>query len=159
MLVCAQAAWVASGPSPCCSSRSSSPCICSSGTCTLAMLLALLVTRQELPRRGRPSRPYRQGLRWLAALALAAVLLADRLGRMGQQQLRGASPARPSRLVSMAAPRNWISTSAFTLLRELGETRDGQPLPGEALITIHWLHRLGAPGCHRTHHRPRLGDS
>ncbi|MDE2439827.1 MAG: COX15/CtaA family protein, partial [Betaproteobacteria bacterium] len=33
---------------------------------------------------------------------------------------------------------------AFAVFRELGETSDGKPLPVDALIAIHWLHRLGA---------------
>lgn len=33
---------------------------------------------------------------------------------------------------------------AFHLIRDLGETSDGNPLPLEALTAIHWSHRLGA---------------
>lgn len=111
------------------------------GMCTLALLLALLM-RQTAPAPLQaavaPSR-----LRWLAALALAAVF--------GQIALGGWVSSNYASLACSAFP-NCIDGGtpsmdfrhAFTVFRELGETADGQPLPGEALITIHWLHRLGA---------------
>ncbi|MDY0014489.1 MAG: COX15/CtaA family protein [Rhodocyclaceae bacterium] len=33
---------------------------------------------------------------------------------------------------------------AFHVVRELGMTADGEPLPSGALVAIHWAHRLGA---------------
>lgn len=42
----------------------------------------------------------------------------------------------------------WLPTmdfaNAFHMVRELGETADGGQLPFEALVAIHWSHRVGA---------------
>lgn len=111
------------------------------GMCTLAMLLALHM--RQAPLSPMPVAAVPAGLRWLAALALAAVF--------GQIALGGWVSSNYAALACTAFPNCSDGGAplmdfghAFTVFRALGETADGQPLPGEALIAIHWLHRLGA---------------
>lgn len=111
------------------------------GMCTLALLLALLMRQTALPPLPAAAQP--PGLRWLAALALTAVF--------GQIALGGWVSSNYAALACTAFPAcldgdlpQMDFHHAFTIFRELGETADGQPLPGAALIAIHWLHRLGA---------------
>jgi cytochrome c oxidase assembly protein subunit 15 len=111
------------------------------GMCTLAMLLALLMRQSTLAVPPIGSVP--TGLRWLAALALAAVFCQIALGGWVSSNYAALACTAFPACIDGGAPQLDFD-HAFTLLRELGETRDGQPLPGEALIAIHWLHRLGA---------------
>src|SRR5574343_1128851 len=111
------------------------------GMCTLAMLLALLMRQSSLATPPVGSVP--TGLRRLAALALAAVFCQIALGGWVSSNYAALACTAFPACIDGGAPQLDFD-HAFTLLRELGETRDGQPLPGEALITIHWLHRLGA---------------
>ncbi|MCG2577435.1 COX15/CtaA family protein [Dechloromonas sp. XY25] len=111
------------------------------GMSTLALLLALLMRQaapSPLPVTAVPIR-----LRWLAGLVLATVF--------GQIAIGGWVSSNYAALACTAFPHCLDGGTpamdfhhAFTLFRELGETAAGQPLPGEALIAIHWLHRLGA---------------
>lgn len=111
------------------------------GMSTLALLLALYLrqTLQTSPSVDAPS----IAMRWLAAASLVAVL--------GQIALGGWVSSNYAALACTAFPHCLDGGApeldfrhAFTVTRELGQTIDGQALPGEALITIHWLHRLGA---------------
>ena len=111
------------------------------GMCTLAMLLALLMRQSVLAAPPVGSVP--TGLRWLAALALAAVFCQIALGGWVSSNYAALACTSFPTCLDGGTPQLDFH-HAFTLLRELGETGDGQPLPGEALVTIHWLHRLGA---------------
>ncbi|HLO61484.1 MAG TPA: COX15/CtaA family protein [Azonexus sp.] len=111
------------------------------GMCTLALLLALLMrqaTPAPLQAAAVPS-----GLHWLAVLALAAVVSQIALGGWVSSNYASLACTAFPNCIDGGAP-SMDFRHAFTVFRELGETADGQPLPGEALIAIHWLHRLGA---------------
>jgi len=111
------------------------------GMCTLAMLLALLVRQITLA--PEPVAVVPPGLRWLAGLALAAVFSQIALGGWVSSNYAALACTAFPNCIDGSAP-SMDFRHAFTVFRELGETADGQPLPGEALIAIHWLHRLGA---------------
>ena len=104
------------------------------GLCLLALLVWLC--RALAPGRRAGGRAHAGA----AALALAAARGADRAGRLGQRQLRGAGVRR---LAAVRRPgcRRWISPRLH-LVRELGKTDDGELLPLAALIAIHWSHRM-----------------
>lgn len=111
------------------------------GMCTLAMLLALLM-RQAAPV-PLPASAQPPGLRWLAALVLAAVFGQIALGGWVSSNYAALACTTFPACVDGDMPQMDFH-HAFTLFRELGETANGHPLPGEALVAIHWLHRLGA---------------
>jgi cytochrome c oxidase assembly protein subunit 15 len=111
------------------------------GMCTLALLLALFI--RQSPPSTLPVAAAPAGLRRLAALALAAIFGQIALGGWVSSNYAAlACSAFPHCLDGGTPPMDFHH--AFTLFRELGETAAGQPLRGEALIAIHWLHRLGA---------------
>jgi len=108
------------------------------GMTTLGLLVWLLL-RETAP---RPlERP--RSLRPLALIALLAVVLQIALG--------GWTSSNYAALACTDFPTcqgSWLPdmdfAHAFTLHRELGQTRDGGLLPFAALTAIHWSHRIGA---------------
>ena len=108
------------------------------GMATLALLIALLLR----PSHDAP-RPPAEGLRLPAALALLAVILQIALGGwVSSNYAAFACAGFPTCLGSWMPPMDFAH--AFHLTRELGQTVDGQSLPGEALAAIQWSHRAGA---------------
>jgi len=108
------------------------------GMTTLALLVALLLRSfAGAPLTAPPA------LRWLATLALLAVVLQIALG--------GWVSSNYAALACNGFPTcqgTWVPemdlAHAFTLHRELGQTADGALLSHTALVAIHWSHRLGA---------------
>jgi heme a synthase len=109
------------------------------GMSTLALLLALiLVTGNRTP-----SSPQRASRRWLAAVALLAVIAQIALG--GWVSSNYAALACPDFPLCQGQWQPAADFSqAFKLHRELGQTDDGQLLGNAALTAVHWSHRLGA---------------
>jgi cytochrome c oxidase assembly protein subunit 15 len=111
------------------------------GMSTLALLLSLYLRQNQ--QFSSPTASVTMGIRWLAACSLAAVLAQIALGGWVSSNYAAlACTAFPHCLDGSSAEFDF--RHAFTLTRELGQTIDGQALPTEALMTIHWLHRLGA---------------
>lgn len=108
------------------------------GMTTLA-LLALLARRDGSPPPGNAG----SLLRGLAALALLVVVVQIALG--GWVSSNYAALACPDFPTCRGA---WMPemdvTHAFQIRRELGHTAGGTLLSNEALVAIHWAHRLGA---------------
>ena len=114
------------------------------GMMTLA-LLAWLSARQGAAR-APVSEPTPTGhsaaARWATA-ALVVLGLQIVLGGWVSTNYAGmACPDLPLCQGSAVPPMD--VDQGFSLARRLGETRDGAPLPGEALTAIHWVHRIGA---------------
>lgn len=116
------------------------------GMTTLA-LLAWLSARQGATRQTvlvSPPAPtgHSAAARWATA-ALVVLGLQIVLGGWVSTNYAGmACPDLPLCQGSVVPPMD--VDQGFSLARRLGETRDGAPLPGEALTAIHWMHRVGA---------------
>jgi len=109
------------------------------GISTLALLLALFL----LTGSRTPTSLQRLSLRWLAAVALLAVIAQIALG--GWVSSNYAALACPDFPLCQGQWQPATDFSqAFRLHRELGQTDDGQPLSNAALTAVHWSHRLGA---------------
>lgn len=108
------------------------------GMTTLALLVTLLLrTFAGAPLTAPPA------LRWLATLALLAVVLQIALG--GWVSSNYAALACNGFPTCQGA---WLPemdlAHAFTVHRELGQAADGTLLSHAALVAVHWSHRLGA---------------
>ncbi len=80
---------------------------------------------------------------WMTWLAIAALYVQIFLGGwVSTNYAVLACPDFPGCHGSLAPKVDWVQ--GFSLFRELGFTVDGQPFPHEALMAIHWAHRLGA---------------
>ncbi len=109
------------------------------GMTTLSVLVALLLKAGK-PLSDSPASP---GLRWLAAVALAAVIVQIALGGWVSSNYAAlACPDFPQCQGQWRPDMNFAE--AFSLHRELGMTAAGGLLSVEALTAIHWAHRLGA---------------
>lgn len=106
----------------------------------LLALLVWLALRESPPARVAAAAGQ---LRALAVAALLAVLVQIALG--GWVSTNYAVLACSDFPLCQGA---WIPTldfrHAFTLWRELGRTGDGEIIPFQALVTIHWVHRVFA---------------
>ncbi|MGE5640162.1 MAG: COX15/CtaA family protein, partial [Clostridia bacterium] len=108
------------------------------GMATFALLLLLFL-------RTNSSAPLAQaaGLRPVAAAALAALAVQIALGGWVSANYAAlACPDLPGCL-GQALP-HMDFRNAFHVFRELGRTGDGELLPMEALVAIHWTHRVFA---------------
>ena len=110
------------------------------GGMSLLALLVWLALREEPP---RPLGPGAAGLRMLATAAFG--LLAVQIALGGWVSTNYAVLACPDfplchgRLVPQMD-----FAQGFTLWRALGMTGDGEPIPFQALVAIHWVHRVFA---------------
>jgi len=104
------------------------------GMATLALLIWL-----ALAQRAHASAPEMRALRPVAAAALAVLALQILLG--GWVSANYAALACPDLPLCRGA---MDYASAFHVVRELGQTADGQLLSFDALRAIHWTHRLFA---------------
>lgn len=111
------------------------------GMSTLALLVWMLLALTPAGEGARGPFPF--GLRWLAALSLAAVVLQIALGGWVSSNYAAlACTDFPTCLGAWKPEMDF--DAAFSLHRELGRTASGQLLPGDALTAIHWAHRVGA---------------
>ncbi len=106
------------------------------------LLLLALLAQQHASFRNR-ALPLRPATRRFVVLALAAVFAQSALG--GWVSTNYAVLACPD--VPLCQGRWWPTMdfgNGFTLLRDLGQTGAGSYLPYDALVAIHWVHRVGA---------------
>jgi cytochrome c oxidase assembly protein subunit 15 len=90
-----------------------------------------------------PAAPKARALRVPAATALAVLAVQIALGGWVSSNYAAlACPDLPLCLGQAAPPMDF--GNAFHVLRELGRTPQGEPLSREALVAIHWSHRLFA---------------
>ena len=95
-------------------------------------------------RRGRRHCPLRTRGRTLACRRrwrAGAAGRADRAGRLGQHELRGAGLHRFPALQRPAGCRRWISSTASTCGASSARPPTATYLPFAALTAIHWTHR------------------
>jgi heme a synthase len=110
------------------------------GGMTILALITLLASRY-VP--WGPDRGARGVLRPAALIGLLLVAAQIILGGWVSTNYAAlACPDLPLCRGALMPPMDF--THAFHLLRELGQTAQGELLPNEALIAIHWLHRVGA---------------
>lgn len=113
------------------------------GMSTLALLVWMLLSRKPEMNDEAAVAPSPFMLRFLAALSLLAVILQIALG--GWVSSNYAALACNDFPTCLGAWRPEMDfDTAFSLHRELGRTASGDFLPGNALIAIHWSHRVGA---------------
>ena len=112
------------------------------GMTTLALAAWLALRQLALPRRP-VNASFRSRLRWCAAAGLAIVILQIALG--------GWVSSNYAALACVDFPTchgAWLPQMdfrhGFQLVRELGRTAEGGHLSYQALIAIHWTHRVGA---------------
>lgn len=108
------------------------------GMATLALLVWLALSQNEhaFPQDAKP-------LRVPAVLALAAVVIQIALGGWVSANYAAlACPDLPGCRGQVFPPMDFAN--AFHVLRELGRTGEGGLLPLEALVAIHWTHRMFA---------------
>jgi cytochrome c oxidase assembly protein subunit 15 len=87
--------------------------------------------------------PEGRAMRGAAALALAAVAAQIALGGWVSANYAAlACPDLPLCLGQAVPPMDFAN--GFHMVRELGRTDEGEPLPQAALIAIHWSHRMFA---------------
>jgi cytochrome c oxidase assembly protein subunit 15 len=111
------------------------------GMLTLSLLWWLAL--DAAPRRAALSRDLMGNLRPLALAALAALVLQIVLGGWVSTNYAAlACPDFPTCLGQWAPAGNF--SDAFHVVRPLGMTAQGDPLPADALSTIHWVHRMFA---------------
>jgi cytochrome c oxidase assembly protein subunit 15 len=110
------------------------------GMAILALLVWLALREMDLP---APPASISRRLRPWAAAGLA--ILACQIALGGWVSSNYAALACPDFPTCQGA---WLPQMdfrhAFPAMRELGMTAAGAPLPNEALVAIHWAHRLGA---------------
>jgi heme a synthase len=108
------------------------------GMLTLALLVWLALGQWRYA-----TAPRARELRWPAAIGLAAAAAQIALGGWVSANYAAlACPDLPLCLGEALPPMDFVN--AFHVVRELGMTGDGQLLSREALIAIHWTHRLFA---------------
>ena len=113
------------------------------GMSTLALLVWMLLSRKPEMNDEAAVAPSPFMLRFLAALSLLAVILQIALG--GWVSSNYAALACNDFPTCLGAWRPEMDfDTAFSLHRELGRIASGDFLPGNALIAIHWSHRVGA---------------
>jgi cytochrome c oxidase assembly protein subunit 15 len=112
------------------------------GGMTLLALLVWLYARQSDPSR-RASDGMAAPPRAWAALALVLVFGQIALGGWVSSNYAAlACPDFPLCHGRLVPPMDW--SHAFDVVRKLGMTVDGEPIPTESLVAIHFTHRLGA---------------
>jgi len=108
------------------------------GMAILALLLWLALSQFEFT-----VEPQSRSIRFYAALALLALLVQIGLGGWVSANYAAlACPDLPGCLGQAVPKMNFAD--AFHVLRELGRTGDGELLPLDALVAIHWTHRMFA---------------
>ncbi len=108
------------------------------GMATFALLVLLFLRVNSFSTPGGASR-----LRSLAAAALVALVVQIALGGWVSANYAAlACPDLPGCLGQALPPMDFHN--AFHVFRELGRTGEGELLPMEALVAIHWTHRLFA---------------
>jgi len=108
------------------------------GMATLALLLWFALSQLRFD-----SEPRAREIRFAAAFALALVVIQIALGGWVSANYAAlACPDLPGCL-GEAMPKMDFA-NAFHVLRELGRTGDGALLPFDALVAIHWTHRMFA---------------
>jgi cytochrome c oxidase assembly protein subunit 15 len=108
------------------------------GMATFALLLLLFLRVNSFP-----ASPRALALRPVAAVALAALIVQIALGGWVSANYAAlACPDLPGCLGQAVPPMDF--RNAFHVFRELGRTGEGELLPMEALVAIHWTHRLFA---------------
>ena len=108
------------------------------GMTTLALLVWLAVSQWQFERA-----PEARAVRHSAAIALAAVAIQIALGGWVSANYAAlACPDLPGCIGTAFPPMDFAN--AFHVVRELGRTGEGGVLPAEALIAIHWTHRVFA---------------
>jgi cytochrome c oxidase assembly protein subunit 15 len=108
------------------------------GGMTLLALLAWLALREA------PPAPLPAAARGLRPLALAAfIVLAVQIALGGWVSTNYAVLACPDFPLCQGrlAPPGMDFSAGFTLWRDLGMTSSGTPIPYQALVAIHWVHR------------------
>jgi cytochrome c oxidase assembly protein subunit 15 len=108
------------------------------GMTTLALLVWLWASDTSPRSTGRPI-----ALRLTALAALLVVMVQIALGGWVSSNYAALACSDLPTCQGVWLP-SMDFARAFTLLRELGRSGDGQFLPFEALIAIHWVHRMGA---------------
>jgi cytochrome c oxidase assembly protein subunit 15 len=89
------------------------------------------------------ARPAAAGIRGLAALALVAVIMQIMLGGWTSTNYAAlACPDFPTCQGQWLPPLDFHD--GYELVRPLGMTAAGEPMPASALMTIHWTHRAFA---------------
>lgn len=112
------------------------------GMTTLALLSWLMARQRPAPARSDRSHNPPGAKRW-ARIALAVLFLQIMLGGWVSTNYAGmACPDLPTCHEAMLPAMNF--GEAFSPVRELGMTAQGNPLSGEALTAIQWTHRVGA---------------
>lgn len=111
------------------------------GMTTLSLLVWMLLSRKPTLNGAIETNP--SGLRLLAALSLFAVALQIALGGWVSSNYAALACNDFPTCLGVWRPEMDFDT-AFSLHRELGRTVSGDFLPGDALIAIHWSHRVGA---------------
>jgi heme a synthase len=108
------------------------------GMATLALLLWFSLSQFSFD-----SEPQSREIRFAAAFALASALIQIALGGWVSANYAAlACPDLPGCLGRVFPPMDFAD--AFHVLRDLGRTGDGGLLPLEALVAIHWTHRMFA---------------
>ncbi len=107
------------------------------------MLFLALAVSLVASDRGEFVVPPSRMLKALAAIALAAVFAQVALGGWVSTNYAGLScPDFPACHGSLVP--DGMSGEGFEMARQLGRTASGEPLPQNAMVAIHWAHRLGA---------------
>jgi cytochrome c oxidase assembly protein subunit 15 len=108
------------------------------GMAILALLLWLALSQFEFA-----LEPQSRLVRFYAAIALALLVVQIALGGWVSANYAAlACPDLPGCLGQAVPKMNFAA--AFHVLRELGRTGDGELLPLDALVAIHWTHRMFA---------------
>lgn len=108
------------------------------GMAIFALLILLFLNQREF----LPAEPSRAA-RIPAALALGALVVQIALGGWVSANYAAlACPDLPGCMGHAVPPMDFAN--AFHVLRELGRTGDGALLPLQALVAIHWTHRVFA---------------
>jgi heme a synthase len=111
------------------------------GMATFALLIWLAL-RQSAPSASQGIMPNFAMRRW-AWLGLATLVLQIALGGWVSANYAAlACPELP--FCSSSGPQNMDFQTAYQLVRPLGATASGGVLSSEALVAIHWSHRVGA---------------
>ena len=108
------------------------------GMAILGSLLWLALSQLEFA-----AEPQSRSIRSYAAVALGVLVVQIALGGWVSANYAAlACPDLPGCLGQAAPKMNFAD--AFHVLRELGRTGDGELLPLDALVAIHWTHRMFA---------------
>lgn len=112
------------------------------GMATLSLLLWLWLRERSQPVPSYRARADR--LRWAAAGGLVLVAIQIALGGWVSTNYAALACTDFPQCHGAWVPAGMDFTHGFTLRRALGETGGGDLLPFEALVAIHWTHRLMA---------------